>query len=60
MVPACLALFWLVEWLHERAATSGDPQPGLAALLGFVSVAAAVIAIFVGTLIRAANERRPE
>jgi hypothetical protein len=53
IVPTGLGIFWFAAWRHEAAATGGgDNQAGLVALFGIVSVAIALLAVFVGFVIR--------
>jgi hypothetical protein len=52
IVPTGLGIFWFAAWRHEAAATGGDNQAGLVALVGIVSVAIALLAVFVGFVIR--------
>jgi hypothetical protein len=52
LVPGALAVLFVIAWDEERAATGGDPEPGLVALVGIVSVAATGAAIGVGYLVR--------
>jgi LPXTG-motif cell wall-anchored protein len=56
LVPAGLAIFWLVAWQHEAGLT-GDSQPGLVALVGAVSVAIALLVVLAGFAIRRRRAR---
>lgn len=58
LYPAGMGAYCFVEWRHEEAATSGDPEPGLVGLVGEVSVGVLVVGILLGYGIRAWNRRR--
>ena len=60
VVPLALAALFFVAWRQETTATSGDPQPGLLALVGKVSVGLALVAMLLGYLVRYRSGRHDE
>jgi hypothetical protein len=58
IVPVGLGIFWYLEWRHEANWTGGgDPQPGLIALVGKVSVGLVFFAMIIGFGVRYRSPR---
>jgi hypothetical protein len=51
-LPVALGVFYMVARRDEKAATSGDPQPGLVALVGVASVVLVLVAMLAGYRLR--------
>jgi hypothetical protein len=52
-VPVGLGVFWYMNWRREATWTGGgDPQPGLVALVGKVSVGIVLVALLAGLYVR--------
>ena len=56
--PVLLAGLYTREYIDDRNATSGDPQPGLIMLVGLIVVAVATVLVVVGLLIRDGRARQ--
>jgi hypothetical protein len=59
IAPCGVGIWAYTDWHHDATCTGcGDPQPGLIALVGSVSVAVLVVGIVVGYFIRSRAVRR--
>lgn len=59
IVPIGLGAFWYAQWRHEANWTGGgDPQPGLIAFVGTVSVVLVCVAMIIGYWVRHLSRRK--